>query len=312
MESRHRVRRHRDPAELIALLEPEEPYSTFLVSNLLERGSTRETRTWVVERDETIVAVLVIARSCPLRWYSAPFLLEADENVARALVGIIDRSSARSVTGPASHVNLLLPHLSRKVSAWEVPFLHQPAPVANPRFEPGPTTRAAGPEDLDDLVALYAGFEQISFVSTLRWLRGLLAPLVDEGRVIVAAEDGRLAGAIYLDRLSHCYAYWTGLTIDPAFRGRRLSWGLWGRALEVTAALGVGYMIIVDPTNPMRMKEREAEAMARERWVWSGLNEPHRYPGERTIRRWWIRLNGPPTMPRGSREPKRDDSEWLG
>jgi hypothetical protein len=305
------VRRHRRPEELAALLEPHEPESTLLVANLLERGSSRQARAWTVSRDGRLLGAIVLARAVPTRWYAAPFLLDPSEEVVRALGKAIGQSKAWNVVGPEPHVVPVLAHVPRRVSGATLPFLHHEAPVPK-LHEPDPATRVAGPRDLDALVTLYARFEHIGFVPTLRWLRAMLKEMVGKGRVVLIEEDATIAGAVYLERMSRHYAYWTGLTIEPAFRGRKLAWRLIARASEVTTKAGVGFMSVINPTNPMLLKDREPEELSRERWVWARLSPPHRFPGHWTLRRTWIRLHGPAPTPRRHTGDLRDDFEKLG
>lgn len=306
------VKRRRRPAEVAELLEPHEPFSTFLVADLKGGSSSLKAKAWTFTREDELAAALVIAQPCPTRWYAAPFFFgEPVEEVARAVAGVIDGSSAWNVTGPAPYAMPVYPHLRRRRYAVDVLFLHQEPPLQQLQ-EADPESRLARPEDIDGVVDLYNGFEHIAFVPTVKWLRQMFERLIARDRVVVIEQDGRIAGGVYLDKLTRRYAYWTGLTVHPDFRGRGLSWKVIARANEITIPMGVGYMGVINPTNPMKLKEREPWSTERDRWVWARLQAPHRYPGHWRLRKWWVDLNGPRTSPRRHEGPLRDDVGWIG
>ena len=293
------VRRVHETAELIDVLDPDDPAAYRLLGDLEERGIGPEVQGWLVEDGDAAPAgAMTVAQLCRGRWYASVMVF--DEAAAPSLARVLVASPAWEVSGAADHVQPLMGHLTRLHSVNAVQWLvipdmhaHELARLLPP---PDPRCRLATPDDLDALVDLYATYE-LEPIPTRRRLRAFLERALAHRPVLVAEEDDRVVGAYRVDFLTPRFAYWTALTVLPEYRRRHL-----GRALSVGSAyvtrddLDRGSITTTAPSNPMQLRRRTRltdywdttvadRGWNQNTWVKVRLGPPNRFPGHHLVRR---------------------------
>ena len=249
------VRRARDSAQLLAITAPLEPHSTVITGPLMTRGLSRRDRARLVtQADGSVAGVVLLTRVCRDRWYAKPLLL--DERAAPLLARIIERSRARGILGPEEHVGPVAAHVQRAGRQHSVPWAWVPPPMPGPDVPLDPRTRIATRADLDALVALYRDFRLDPIPRTQ--LRGVLTRILDDGMVVVGVEGGELVAGMRAEVRSVRYLYWGGLTVRSDVRNQGLARAVIMRTHAVTAACGLGY-VVVRATGRMPRREQGPE-----------------------------------------------------
>lgn len=258
-----RVRRARSAAEVLALAEPHEPAATMLVGPVMDHGLRRGVRAYVAEHDDGRPAgVLVVHRLLRDRWFAEPLLLD-DGAAAPALAGVVDRSPAAYLQGTRRNAGPVLDAARRGGRVTEMEFTAVRARKAAmeqiPPQVPEDASRLASPADLDALVELYRHYE-LDFATTVPRLRASLRAALAARRVLLVEQEGRIAGAYRADAMTRRYAFWSGMTVDPDFRGRGLGADLGLRSGAWTTYAGLGIIATRHPSNPVPPASPEGTA----------------------------------------------------
>ena len=288
-----RLRRAESSAEVLAVAAPYEPDTVRITADIGERGLGRHVRAWVVEDGADICGVVVVARLCRDRWYATPAVV--DVAAGPLLASAVDASPAWEVTGGAAHVAALAPHLRRTRSSVEVDLVGA-GPMSGDFLEQDPRCRQAGMADVDALVEVYAGFE-LEETPTRPRLRAFLARTLRHRPVVVLEEDGRIAAAIRCEFRSDRFDLWSGMTILPAFRGRKLYGPINNLASALTLGSGRGTCGTIAATNRMSPEGHpqavnHLDAIFRRPWAVVRLQSPAQWPGARRARALVERVEG--------------------
>ncbi len=266
---------------LVSWMERDEPRSSRALSDLLANPlSWGSCRAWRIEHpDGTPAAAIVAVRTCFDMWHAVSYL--PDPSGAPAVAHVIDHSPVRQVIGTFADVQPLLAHLSRFRRAHTAPRIVVPPPVSV-TGEVDERTRLATAADLPRLVELYRGYENASEATTWQAAQSI-RHIVHRHLVLVTEEGGALIAAMVVSVLTRQYLGVDMLTVAPEHRGRRLSWGLIGRAQALANALGLGGLATIAPTNPMTAPAEHVDP--EQTWMAAMLRPPERLPGEAAGRR---------------------------
>jgi N-acetylglutamate synthase-like GNAT family acetyltransferase len=287
-EARLRIQRvGRDACSLATELEPDEPRTTRLVSDLLAYRSWRWRRAWRIDGQQgELAAVLVLAKACFDRWDASVYV--RDPASAPLLGRRIDRSIAWSVTGAAADIRPLQPHVRRVKQVLVLPWGTLPYPSPEVLGPPDEHTRAATLLDLGQLMDLYSGYELFSKLT--RWqLRQRLRRLIDRHLVIVYERDERIVAAAIIDARTRRYAISTDLTVHPDFRREGIAWEIGKRMEAVDRALAVGASAALATTNPMH-RDDAAIRWDPDHLYTLMLGGPRRFKGQTRLRRLYGRI----------------------
>jgi hypothetical protein len=281
----------RDACSLAAELEPDEPRTTRLVSDLLAYRSWRWRRAWRVDGPgDALAGALVLARACFDRWYGSVYV--RDPAAAPLLARRIDRSVAWSVVGAAADIRPLQPHVRRVQRVLVLPWATVPHPIPDILGPPDHHTRAATLLDLGQLTDLYSGYEL--FAALTRWqLRQHLRRLIDRHLVMVYERDERIVAAAIIDGRTRRFAIGTDLTVHPEFRREGIAWEIGKRMEAMDRGLGVGAWGALAATNPMQVEDA-AVAWEADHLYTLMLGGPRRFKGQTRLRRLYGRIEPVP------------------
>jgi GNAT superfamily N-acetyltransferase len=279
-----RVFRCTEPSLLHHRLGGLQPRTTPLLGAALTGGRSRAgLRAYVVHDDGTTLGVLVLRRWSPLGWTAHPLIL--DPRAAPVLGRLVERSGATDMMGFVPDIRAMRPHVGRWRGATEVT-----GAALAPGFDwpdPPDTTRPAGIQDLEALLALAWTHAPHSVSSRWQMRRKLRASIDGTSVVVLAGEPPTVVG--YATRESHTpeYDFWGHLVVHPEHRGRGLSWSLVAAAAERSRSRGAGALTLALPTNPMTVPD---ETVTDERFQFVWLAPPRRFRGERRLRTLAARL----------------------
>jgi N-acetylglutamate synthase-like GNAT family acetyltransferase len=297
MASEFLVRRTRDARLVIDRLRNLEPATTQILGAVEERRLRRGQRAWLIEGSEAPGAVLVVDRICFDRWLAWPVLF--DLRAAPVVAELVDASRAWLLEGVAAHVEPCVEFLTRIRGEPEFdPFFEGSVLVDQAdRANVDKRTRVAEPADLDRVLDLYREWE-LAIIPTVPRLRRHLRDRIEHGPMIVLEIRGRVVAATYVGARSDRFLVWTGLTVEPEYRGRGVGARLFPLGALITKRAGCQAAMVWSTTNEMRVKPRRVERMIGDyeiaEWAIVNLGAPkRRFRGERRARALIERLEGP-------------------
>ena len=292
------VRQVKDAAELIAVLDPEDPATFRILGDIQERGIGEKVRGWLAEdAGGQPAAALTVAELCRDRWYASVVLFDA--RAAPLLADVVVASPAWEVSGATGHVMPLVPHLTRLHSVTSAPWSVVPEldvdvpaellPASDPRCRP------ATADDVGALVEVYSSYE-LEAIPTRRRLRAYFERTLTHRPVLVGDVDGQVVAAYRVEFMTSRYAYWSGLTVLPTHRRQHLASGLSWDAIYITRDLGRGLITTTAASNPMQLRPQTELGQQRRQvaadhgwtmreWVKVRLGPPQRFPGHHYLRR---------------------------
>lgn len=157
-----------------------------------------------------------------------------------------------------------------------------------PNGVPAHTVRRATANDLPGLVDLYEHYEFDGY-PTRRHVWRALAERLRRSAVYLLELDGRPVAARRIDASSPEVALLGGLTVDPAYRGRRLSRDIRLACVADLRRRGVAHCVLRHVDNPLVLRGNEHREHAR--WTLTDLAVPPPPPWLDLMRRVRARLS---------------------
>jgi hypothetical protein len=247
------------PDEVIALVEPHEPTTTYLLAPLVSRGLSRTCRTWVLRVDGDAVGAIVVTRATTDHWTAQAHVEPGYEEVAApVLAAVLDASPAVVCRGTPATMHLVR-HRLRRIRGWRPRGGVAAVTLDRARDRNLDGTRMATPDDVRGLVALFAAHPTLPHLTpwhARRWL----VDLVGRDGVAIAEHDGRIVGALTTFGHTHRWLAAGTMVIAPGERERHVARALVERGVDLAHRQGLGAVAEKAPTGGVLRQEHDATA----------------------------------------------------
>jgi hypothetical protein len=311
------MRRWRDVAEMVEVLEPLEPATTLVLAPAIGHSPSPTFRAWRFDDAEGhLLAVLCATHTCLDRWEAA--VVELAPGARPALRRAVQRSPIRRIIGRSGLLHDLLDGSSRLRTFAEARFFDHPPPASDVG-EPDPRVRVAVSGDIPELVRLYVEARQ-DLAPTYRRLTRFIERQVTSGGVLVLLGDaGEILAATRIDYRSRRYGWLSAEYVRADHRGQGLSWPITNGTLRLLRGWGLGLSGAMADTNPTRstgrrqqvgreilaarpdvaeriggwIEDPDAEPEDQDAWAIVSLQRRRRVPGAAQAWRVLERIEGP-------------------